>query len=123
KVPLEGPFPEKVEYKDNRILDTRSMEWAKANDGTMHKVLSPTVRLTFFPPAWKGPRIVSGVTAALVIYGDGALQASGTAMPLRQGSYIKQPQGDSVLLDVGDVGCEILEWTDGTQTRDAARSQ
>jgi hypothetical protein len=116
KVPPEGPYPEGTEYRDDRIVDTRAMDWSKESDGSMTKTLASNVRLVFLPPGWSGSRAPSSLLSAFVIYGSGALHASGADFTLRDGSYLRQPAGESAKVESGDVGCMLLEWYEAPLT-------
>jgi len=116
QVPFEGPYPTGMEYKDDHILDTRAVIWAKETDGSLSKRLSPNVRLVLFPPGWKGSKIASVLTSALVIYGSASLEANnGGSFSIHEGSYIRQPAGEPARLESGDVGCELLEWSEAVR--------
>jgi len=123
QVPFDGPYPTGVDYKDDTIIDTRAMSWSQESGGSMSKRLSPTVRLVLFPPGWKGAKSASALTSSLVLYGSASLESTGTSLAIHEGSYIRQPGGEVVQLQSGDVGCEMLEWSEAPGSGQAVASQ
>lgn len=111
-VPFEGPYPD-IEYKDDRIIDTRAMDWLEQPDGTMIKTLAPDVRLLLLPPGWQGAWNPPSFRSAFVLSGEGTLEAVGLTFGLRYGSFIRQPAGETAKAKAGEVGCLLLEWYEG----------
>ncbi len=123
-VPDDGPIPPEIDWKDDHIVDTRAMDWAKAPDGSLTKDLASDVRLVLMPPGWHGVVRSKYLLSRFVISGDGALQAGGEKFVLRDGSFVQQPAGEEAQVDAGEVGCLILEWnnTPASATGSASES-
>jgi mannose-6-phosphate isomerase-like protein (cupin superfamily) len=110
EVPFEGPFPQDVAYEDDRMVDTRAMDWIVQADGTLIKTLAADVRLLLLPPSWKGTWVSPSLRSVFVISGSGTLHAAGALFGLRDGTYIRQPAGEPAEAVAGEVGCLLIEW-------------